>query len=93
MRKQCRICWLKHLSSTEPSSSYTFLFGWFVSCTPASLDIVVALARDDSSLSGCQSSLKEILCDTNGSMAVTLQGLEWEIVIKESTTLVVLLVN
>ncbi|KAK9195183.1 hypothetical protein WN943_003302 [Citrus x changshan-huyou] len=74
MRKQCRIWWLKHLSSTEPSSSYTFLFGWFVSCTPASLDIVVALARDDSSLSGCQSSLKEILCDTNGSMAVTLQG-------------------
>ncbi|GAY59923.1 hypothetical protein CUMW_198170, partial [Citrus unshiu] len=53
-----RIWWLKHLSSTEPSSSYTFLFGWFVSCTPASLDIVVALARDDSSLSGCQSSLK-----------------------------------
>ncbi|GAY59920.1 hypothetical protein CUMW_198170, partial [Citrus unshiu] len=55
-----RIWWLKHLSSTEPSSSYTFLFGWFVSCTPASLDIVVALARDDSSLSGCQSSLKMV---------------------------------
>lgn len=73
MRKQCRIWWPKHLSSTEPSSSYTFLFGWFVSCASASLDIVVAFACDESSFSGCQYSLKEILCDTNRSMSVTLQ--------------------
>lgn len=73
MRKQCRIWWPKHLSSTEPSSSYTLLFGWFVSCASLSLDIVVAFACDESSFAGCQSSLKEILCDTNRSMSTTLQ--------------------
>ncbi|KAL9420990.1 hypothetical protein AB3S75_038538 [Citrus x aurantiifolia] len=73
MREQCRIWWPKHLSSTEPSSSYTFLFGWFVSCASASLDIVVAFACDESSFSGCQYSLKEILCNTNRSMSITLQ--------------------
>ncbi|KAH9774471.1 N-acetylglucosaminyl transferase component family protein / Gpi1 family protein [Citrus sinensis] len=73
MTKQCRIWWPKHLSSTEPSSSYTFLFGWFVSCASASLDIVVAFTCDESSFSGCQYSLKEILCDTNRSMSITLQ--------------------
>ncbi|KDO53757.1 hypothetical protein CISIN_1g0048102mg, partial [Citrus sinensis] len=73
MRKQCRIWWPKHLSSTEPSSSFTFLFGWFISCSSVSLDIVVAFACDESSFSGCQSSLKEILCDTSRSMSMTLQ--------------------
>ncbi|XP_031258156.1 phosphatidylinositol N-acetylglucosaminyltransferase subunit GPI1 isoform X1 [Pistacia vera] len=73
MRRQCRIWWPKQLSSSE-SSSYSFLFGWFVSCASTSLDIIVAFACDEVSLSRCQCSLKqEILRDTNGSMSVFLQ--------------------
>ncbi|KAJ4711638.1 N-acetylglucosaminyl-phosphatidylinositol biosynthetic protein gpi1 [Melia azedarach] len=73
MRRQCRIWWPKHLSSAEPSSSYTFLFGWFISCASASLDIVVAFSCDEVSLYNCQSSLKDILVETNSSMSVILQ--------------------
>ncbi|KAL5760507.1 hypothetical protein ACOSP7_019015 [Xanthoceras sorbifolium] len=72
MRRQCRIWWPKQLSSTEPSSR-SFLFGWFVSCAPASLDVVVAFACDEAVVCRCQSGLKEILCETNGRMSLVLQ--------------------
>uniref|UniRef100_A0A5B6ZU59 Phosphatidylinositol N-acetylglucosaminyltransferase n=2 Tax=Davidia involucrata TaxID=16924 RepID=A0A5B6ZU59_DAVIN len=71
MRSKCRLWWPKHLSSTEPSSS-TILFGWFISSS-ASLDIVVAFAYDDVSLSPTQSGLQGILRETNGNLPVFLQ--------------------
>ncbi|TXG55787.1 hypothetical protein EZV62_017100 [Acer yangbiense] len=72
MRRQCRIWWPKQLSLTEPSSC-SFLFGWFVSCAPNSFDLVVAFACDEAALCRCQSSLKGILSETNGSMSAYLQ--------------------
>lgn len=56
MRTSCRIWWPEYLSVNEPSSSH-FLFGWFISCSSASTDIVVGFACDEVSLSHCQSSL------------------------------------
>ncbi|KAF5737659.1 hypothetical protein HS088_TW13G00547 [Tripterygium wilfordii] len=73
MRRKCRIWWPKQLSSAEPCS-FRFLFGWFVSSSPASLDIVVAFASDEPSLSRCgHSGLEDILLETNRSMPTFLQ--------------------
>ncbi|XP_021637989.2 uncharacterized protein LOC110633619 isoform X2 [Hevea brasiliensis] len=72
MRRKCRIWWPKYLASSEPSSSH-FLFGWFVSCSSASIDVVVAFACNDVSLFRRKSSLKEILRDTNENMPVFLE--------------------
>ncbi|KAF8403325.1 hypothetical protein HHK36_011427 [Tetracentron sinense] len=74
MRMKCRVWWPKQLSSScEPSSS--FLFGWFLCSSPASLDIIVAFTAspDERSLSAFQSSLQGILHYTNGKMPVLLQ--------------------
>lgn len=72
MRRKCRLWWPTHLSSTHPASSI-FLFGWFVSSPSASLDIVVAFACDEASLSSIQSRVEGIICETSGSMPVSLQ--------------------
>lgn len=72
MRSKCRIWWPKQLSSREPSSS-TLLFGWFVSSSSASLDIVVAFAFDEVLLSHIQSDLQGIFHHTNGNMPAFLQ--------------------
>lgn len=57
MRRQCRIWWPKQLSSIQPPLSF-FLFGWFVSSAPASLDIVVAFACDEAII--CRESGLEV---------------------------------
>lgn len=57
MRRKCRIWWPKELSSSEPLSS-NLLFGWFLSSSSASLDIVVAFASTEVSLSHNRSSLE-----------------------------------
>ncbi|XP_015581438.1 phosphatidylinositol N-acetylglucosaminyltransferase subunit GPI1 isoform X1 [Ricinus communis] len=72
MRRKCRIWWPKFLASSELSSRH-LLFGWFVSCSSACIDIVVACACDEISLSCCQSNLQEVLSDTNSNMPVFLK--------------------
>ncbi|XP_059656257.1 uncharacterized protein LOC132303147 isoform X1 [Cornus florida] len=71
-RRKCRLWWPKQLLSTELSSS-TILFGWFVSSSPAYLDIVVAFACDELSLSASKPGLQGILRKTNGNLPVLLQ--------------------
>lgn len=72
MRRKCRVWWPKQLSLCRPSSS-TALFGWFVSCSSASLDVVVAHAADEVLLSKNESGLQGILHCTNENMPVFLQ--------------------
>ncbi|WRX22151.1 Phosphatidylinositol N-acetylglucosaminyltransferase subunit Q/GPI1 - like 1 [Theobroma cacao] len=72
MRRKCRIWWPKQLSSTQ-QLSYNLLFGWFVSCSSDSLDIVVAFASNHESSSNRQSPLQEILHSINGNMHESLQ--------------------
>lgn len=72
MRKNCRIWWPEQLSSKEPPSC-SLLFGWFVSCSPASLDIVVAFTFDQASFPSLRSGLEEILHSINGIMHTSLQ--------------------
>ncbi|CAN1844978.1 Phosphatidylinositol N-acetylglucosaminyltransferase subunit Q [Linum perenne] len=72
MRRNCRIWWPKQLSN-EPSSNDYYLFGWFVSSSSSSIDVVVAYWCRKASLSSCQSNFQEIIRDTNGRMPVFLQ--------------------
>lgn len=72
MRKNCRIWWPKQLSSKEPPPC-SLLFGWFVSFSPASLDIVVAFTFDQASVPSLKSDLEEILHSINGVMHTSLQ--------------------
>ncbi|MCE3216456.1 hypothetical protein HAX54_006605 [Datura stramonium] len=51
--RKCRLWWPTHLSSLNQLNSlhsYAFLFGWFISSSEASFDIIVAFACDESSL-------------------------------------------
>ncbi|PON36418.1 hypothetical protein PanWU01x14_328580 [Parasponia andersonii] len=61
------------LSLRETSPSEYLLFGWFVSSSSNSLDVVVAFARTEASLSGLESGLQGILHETNEKMPVSLQ--------------------
>lgn len=72
MRRKCRIWWPDQLSSTNPSSC-SLLFGWFISCSSTSLDVVVAVESSDVSSSHCQSGLQDLLHETDGKMPVFLQ--------------------
>ncbi|XP_039050537.1 uncharacterized protein LOC120191692 isoform X2 [Hibiscus syriacus] len=72
MRRKCRIWWPKQLSSAQLSCC-KFLFGWFVTCSSDSLDIVVAFASNHKSSSNLQFGLQEILDSINGNMHVSLQ--------------------
>lgn len=71
MRQQCRIWWPKELLC-RPSSS-TVLFGWFLSCSSASLDIVVAFGCDEASVSLCRPNLQDILDKASGNLPINLQ--------------------
>ncbi|KAK8599736.1 hypothetical protein V6N12_049609 [Hibiscus sabdariffa] len=72
MRRKCRIWWPKQLSSAQPSCC-KFLFGWFVTCSSDSLDIVVAFTSNHESSPNLQSCLQEILHSINGNMHISLQ--------------------
>ncbi|KAG7962002.1 hypothetical protein I3843_09G043600 [Carya illinoinensis] len=74
MRRKCRIWWPKQLqlSSSKPLSS-NFLFGWFLSSSSASLDIVVAFASSEVPSSHNLSDLEGILRETNVNMPQFLQ--------------------
>ncbi|XVF87545.1 hypothetical protein PTKIN_Ptkin18bG0128900 [Pterospermum kingtungense] len=71
MRRKCRIWWPKPLSATKPSTC-NLLFGWFVSCSSNSLDIVVAFASIYESSSHLQSGFQEVLHSINGNLHASL---------------------
>ncbi|KHN14932.1 Phosphatidylinositol N-acetylglucosaminyltransferase subunit Q [Glycine soja] len=50
MRRHCRLWWPKQLLSNKESSS-SILLGWFVTCSPSSLDIIVAFTCSEVLLS------------------------------------------
>ncbi|CAM8878253.1 unnamed protein product [Rhodiola kirilowii] len=72
MRKKCRIWWPKQIVSREPSSN-SVLFGWFVSSSSGSLDVVVAFVSPVMSLPSIQSQLLGDLNHTNASMPSFVQ--------------------
>lgn len=49
IRRQCRLWWPSNLLSQTPPNS-SFLFGWFLPSSEASLDVVVAFACDEPKL-------------------------------------------
>ncbi|GMH08141.1 hypothetical protein Nepgr_009981 [Nepenthes gracilis] len=77
MSIKCRIWWPRQFSSSEPptsSSSSLLLFGWFVSSSSTSVDIVVAFAHDEASLSQYrQSAVEEGIQHANQRMPLSLR--------------------
>ncbi|GAB4843905.1 hypothetical protein Ancab_013869 [Ancistrocladus abbreviatus] len=77
MRIKCRIWWPRHLSSSESSVSLfsnCLLFGWFLSSSSTSLDIVVAFAFDGDCLSHYgESALEEAIHHARQGMPLELQ--------------------
>lgn len=67
-----RIWWPKEYLLTQPSS-HGVLFGWFVSSSPASVDIVIALTINEPFLSRLSPALEEALQETNRDMPVNLK--------------------
>ncbi|KAM7478113.1 hypothetical protein LguiA_026326 [Lonicera macranthoides] len=70
--RKSRVWWPTHLLSNKPQS-FAFLYGWIVTSSSASIDIVVAFASVEDSHSSTPSDLQEILHETNGKMPVFLQ--------------------
>ncbi|KAF9679583.1 hypothetical protein SADUNF_Sadunf06G0029900 [Salix dunnii] len=76
MRNKLRIWWPHQLASSEPATllkGNNLLFGWFVSCSSVSVDVVVAFACNEASFSHSDSTLQEILSGVNGKMPMLLQ--------------------
>uniref|UniRef100_A0A7C9EUU3 Uncharacterized protein n=1 Tax=Opuntia streptacantha TaxID=393608 RepID=A0A7C9EUU3_OPUST len=79
MSQKCRVWWPKELASSKSSkssssSSSLLLFGWFVSCSPYCLDVVVAFAYDEAFLSHhSDSAIEEAIHYANVGMPTTLQ--------------------
>ncbi|KAL0337924.1 UNVERIFIED_CONTAM: Phosphatidylinositol N-acetylglucosaminyltransferase subunit Q [Sesamum calycinum] len=62
-RRKCRLWWPSNLFSQTPPNS-SFLFGWFIPSSEASLDIVIAFACDEHRLTSSitsRSDLQEII--------------------------------
>ncbi|KAK7336504.1 hypothetical protein VNO77_17046 [Canavalia gladiata] len=72
MRIHCRLWWPKQLLQNQESSS-SILLGWFVSCSPSSLDIIVAFTCSEVWLSSSSPCIEGIIHDTCGSMPAFLQ--------------------
>ncbi|KAI4300845.1 hypothetical protein L6164_034175 [Bauhinia variegata] len=73
IRRKCRLWWPKLLLSSKESSS-SLLLGWFVTSSPASIDIIVAFSCSEVLLSSSSPGLKEILHETNENMPIVLQN-------------------
>ncbi|KAL0316783.1 UNVERIFIED_CONTAM: Phosphatidylinositol N-acetylglucosaminyltransferase subunit Q [Sesamum radiatum] len=74
-RRKCRLWWPSNLFSQTPPNS-SFLFGWFIPSSEASLDIVIAFACDEHRLTSSitsRSDLQEIIRGTNKKMPAVLQ--------------------
>lgn len=67
MRRHCRLWWPKQLLSNQESSS-SILLGWFVTCSPSSLDIIVAFTCSEVLISSSRPGIEGIIHDTCGSM-------------------------
>ncbi|KAK7378101.1 hypothetical protein VNO80_03537 [Phaseolus coccineus] len=72
MRRHCRLWWPKQLLSNQESSS-SILFGWFVTCSPSSLDVVVAFAYSEVLLSSSSTGIEGIIHDACGRMPSFLE--------------------
>ncbi|CAK8543145.1 unnamed protein product [Lathyrus sativus] len=72
MKKHCRLWWPRQLLSNQESSS-SILLGWFVTCSPSSLDIVVAFTCSEVLLSSSTPAIEGIIHDIHGSMPAILQ--------------------
>lgn len=72
MRRHCRLWWPKQLLSNEESSS-SILLGWFVTCSPSSLDIIVAFTCSEVLLSSYSPGIEGIIHGTCGSMPSVLE--------------------
>ncbi|GFP92913.1 phosphatidylinositol n-acetylglucosaminyltransferase subunit q [Phtheirospermum japonicum] len=74
-KTKCRLWWPSNLSfQTSPNSS--FLFGWFIPISEASLDVIVSFACNElqlTSSTGPRLDLQEILQRTNKSMPALVQ--------------------
>ncbi|KAK4392494.1 Triacylglycerol lipase SDP1 [Sesamum angolense] len=74
-RRKCRLWWPSNLFSQTPPNS-SFLFGWFIPSSEASLDIVIAFACDEHRLTSSMTShsdLQETIQGTNKKMPAVLQ--------------------
>lgn len=100
MGKKCRIWWPTQLSSSKSTfSSSAVLFGWFISSSSASLDVVVAFASDEVSLSQLQPglqvqtlfSLVELLCVPRQRRIVDSDLMSFAVTVFENVGLVVCL--
>ncbi|WJX78295.1 hypothetical protein P8452_61533 [Trifolium repens] len=72
MGKHCRLWWPKQLISNQESSS-SFLLGWFVTCSPSSLDIVVAFTCSEVLFSSSSLGIEEIIHGVHGGMPTILK--------------------
>lgn len=74
-RGNCRLWWPCNLFSQTPPTS-SFVFGWFIPSSEASIDVVVAFACDEHKLASSLDSgldLLEFLQGTNKNMSTLLQ--------------------
>ncbi|KAL5166758.1 Phosphatidylinositol N-acetylglucosaminyltransferase subunit Q [Glycine soja] len=72
MRRHCRLWWPMQLLSNEESPS-SILLGWFVTCSPSSLDIIVAFTCSEVLLSSYSPGIEGIIHGTCGSMPSVLE--------------------
>ncbi|XP_020234472.1 uncharacterized protein LOC109814452 [Cajanus cajan] len=72
MRRHCRLWWPKQLLSNQESSS-SILLGWFVTCSPSSLDIIVAFTCNEVLLPSSSPGIEGIIHDTCGIMPSFLE--------------------
>ncbi|KAL2320703.1 hypothetical protein Fmac_029672 [Flemingia macrophylla] len=72
MKKHCRLWWPKQLLSNQESSS-SILLGWFVTCSPSSVDIIVAFTCSEVLLSSSSPGIEAIVHETCGIMPSFLE--------------------
>ncbi|XP_042003106.1 N-acetylglucosaminyl-phosphatidylinositol biosynthetic protein gpi1-like isoform X1 [Salvia splendens] len=75
IRRNCRLWWPTYLFSQTPPNP-SFVFGWFLHSSEASIDVVVAFACDQHKLASSLNSgldLMEILRQTDENMPTVLQ--------------------
>ncbi|WVZ07350.1 hypothetical protein V8G54_020696 [Vigna mungo] len=72
MKRHCRLWWPKQLTSNQVSSP-SILFGWFVTCSPSSFDVIVAFTYSEGLLSSSSTSIEGIIHDACGRMPSSLE--------------------
>ncbi|QCD96994.1 phosphatidylinositol glycan [Vigna unguiculata] len=72
MKRHCRLWWPKQLLSNQESSP-SILFGWFVTCSPSSFDVIVAFTYSEVLLSSSSTGIEGIIHDACGRMPSFLE--------------------